>query len=314
MEVSKGKALVLYGGESEEREVSLRSGAACAKALAQAGIEVELFDWRPERLRELLALDIERVFIALHGGSGENGDLQACLKIAGIPYTGCHTRAMANAMDKRISKVIVRQLTELNVPEEHCIDVADAREILKNADPNRWNDVVAKLGLPMVVKPARNGSSVGVSIVKTVDAIGAAVDMACLNDAGLVMFEQYIKGYELTVAVLNGRALGVCQIIVSGEFYDYEAKYMRNDTQYLTPSSLGEDFDRELCLQAEIAAKALECSDGSVRVDFLVDKNLKPYFLEINTVPGMTEKSLVPKIAAKAGISFPQLCKRIWQD
>lgn len=314
MKNEHGKCLVLYGGESGEREVSLRSGVACAKALLEAGIDVELFDWKPERVRELLALDIQRAFIALHGGSGEDGSLQACLKIAGISYTGCHTRAMANAMDKHISKVIIRQSTDLRVPEAFAFDVGTAREMLAKSSAGVWDEIVETLGLPFIVKPARSGSSLGVSIVKTVDAIDAAVHLACIDDADLVMFEAYIKGPELTVAVLNGKAIGVCQIVVTGEFYDYEAKYMRNDTQYLTPSRLGDDFDQALCIQAEAAAKALECVDGCVRVDFLVDRDLKAYFLEINTVPGMTEKSLVPKIAEKHGISFPQLCKRIWEE
>jgi len=305
------KLVVLLGGESEEREVSLRSGKAIAKALRQLGHELDEFDWHPNRLMDFLSHGYEKVFIALHGGSGENGSVQSLLDLAGIPYTGCRMRPAAITMDKHLTKVIVRAKTCVPVPECRAIPVPKALERVSQNIGGRWNDIIDAIGLPLVAKPASNGSSIGVSLVFEEAALDEAVKKAavCLEDH--IMFEQYIGAYELTVALLDGKAMGVCQIIPHNAFYDYEAKYIRNDTQYLTPSSLGEDFDRKLCEMAETVAEALSCTDGIVRIDFLADADKKAYFLEVNTVPGMTEKSLVPMIARQAGFSFESLCAMI---
>ena len=307
----KIRTVVLMGGESEEREISLLSGKNIQEALLKAGIEAEAFDWHPKKMSEFLAAGYDRVFIALHGGSGENGMVQAMLELAGIPFTGVKMRPAAICMDKSISKDIVSK-TEVAVPAGILKTVAEI-ELLRreNKQESCWDEIVEKVGLPMVIKPARNGSSVGVSIVENRSEMDEAVRKASLSQDEIVMFEQYICGYELTVAMLNGRALGVCQIVPKTKFYDYEAKYNRDDTEYLVPSSLGAEFDKKLCEQAEIVTRALDCTSGVVRVDFLADKQLKPYFLEINTVPGMTSHSLVPKIASYAGYDFPTLCQMI---
>ena len=306
-----GKTVVLLGGESEEREVSLNSGGCIAEALRGEGVEVETYDWLPERLEDFLSRRYGRVYIALHGGSGEDGRVQAMLELAGIPYTGVRPRAAANGMDKHLSKIIVGASTDVPVPEVVIVPAGEALERISSGRADRWSEIVSKLGIPLIVKPARNGSSVGVTLVNDASELDDAVKRACVSADELVMFEQYIKGYELTVAVLNGRALGVCQIIPKNAFYDWDAKYNRNDTEYLTPSSLGAAFDARLCEMAEKVARALECTDGVVRADFLADASLKPYFLEINTVPGMTSHSLVPKIARQAGMTFGALCVEV---
>ena len=304
------KTVVLLGGESEEREISLQSGGCITEALRSIGIEVETFDWHPSKVREFLACGYERVFIALHGGSGENGTVQAMLDLAGIPYTGIGMRTASICMDKNISKVIISGKSDVPVPTCLTMPALEAKKQLDSGSFDRDRYVKA-LGLPLIVKPARNGSSVGVTLVEDEAMLEDAVRAACLSDDEIVMFEQYISGYELTVAMLNGKALGVCQIIPKNKFYDYDAKYNRSDTEYLTPSSLGAEFDAKLCTYAEHAAEALECTSGVVRIDFLADRNLRPYFLEVNTVPGMTSHSLVPKIAKHAGIEFPELCRMI---
>ena len=307
----QGKTVVLLGGESAEREVSLNSGRCIAEALRGEGIEVETFDWLPERMETFLGCKYGRVYIALHGGSGEDGRVQSMLSLAGIPYTGVRPSAAANGMDKHLSKIIVRGMTDVPVPEAVIMPAREALQVVAEGAAGRWDKIVSKLGIPMIVKPARNGSSVGVTLVTEAGMLDKAVRDACVTADELVMFEQYVSGYELTVAVLNGRALGVCQIIPKNAFYDWDAKYNRDDTEYLTPSSLGEAFDRRLCEMAEKVAVALSCTHGVVRADFLADRSLNPYFLEINTVPGMTSHSLVPKIALQAGMTFGQLCVEV---
>ena len=303
--------VVLLGGESEEREISFQSGNNIAEALRGEGIAVDTYDWRPERMQEFLSLGYKRVFIALHGGSGENGTVQAMLTLAGIPFTGVRMLPAAICMDKTIAKTLVSQ-THVPVPGGCTLSVTEVKTVRQSGRAaEKWREIAEKIGLPLVVKPARNGSSVGVTIVDTVGEMDAAVSAASISDDEIVIFEQYIGGHELTVATLNGKALGVCQIIPKTRFYDYEAKYNRDDTEYLTPSALGADFDAKLCRYAEEVVRALDCTSGVVRVDFLADRNLNAYFLEVNTVPGMTAHSLVPKIAAKAGYDFGTLCKMI---
>lgn len=302
--------VVLYGGESEEREVSLHSGENVAQALRKAGIETDLYDWNPAKMREFLALGYKKVFIALHGGTGENGMVQAMLEMAAIPFTGVRMRTAAICIDKLASKTIVSGLTNVNVPAGKSLAVSQLDDRWNMPENERWRDVEA-IGYPLIVKPSRNGSSVGVTWVERYEEIDDAVRAAAIAPDEIILFEQCICGHELTVAMLNGKALGVCRIIPKTKFYDYEAKYNRDDTQYLTPSGLGADFDGDLCKKAEEVARALDCCDGAVRIDFLANDNLDPYFLEVNTVPGMTSHSLVPKIANQAGIEFHQLCKMI---
>ena len=303
------RTVVLLGGESSEREISIQSGNNIADALRSAGVKVDTFDWHPSKMQEFLAAGYRRVFIALHGGSGEDGTVQAMLTLAGIPFTGVRMRTAAVCMDKMLSKVIA-SAAGVAVPKCLTLSARDAKKLLASDDAD-WEKYARELGLPLIVKPAGNGSSVGVSLVEDASRIADAVRAACISDDDTVMFEQYVSGHELTVAMLNGRALGVCRIIPKNKFYDYDAKYNRDDTEYLTPSGLGADFDERLCRFAERAAAALDCTSGVVRIDCLADCDLNPYFLEVNTVPGMTSHSLVPKIAAQAGYDFPTICRMI---
>lgn len=302
---------VLMGGESEEREISLLSGQNILEALGRAGIRAEGYDWHPRRMSDFLAQGFDRVFVALHGGSGENGMVQAMLEMAGIPFTGVRMQTAAMCMDKTVSKALVSR-SSVSVPSCRTLTVMQLDELRAGGRlESELDKIVSEIGIPLVVKPARNGSSVGVSIVESRSDLSDAVRAASLSQDETVLFEQYICGHELTVAILNGKALGVCRIIPKTKFYDYEAKYNRDDTEYLVPSGLGDDFDGVLCRQAEEVARVLNCTSGVVRIDFLADRELHPYFLEVNTVPGMTSHSLVPKIAAHAGYDFPELCRMV---
>ena len=294
----KIRTVVLMGGESEEREISLLSGKNIQEALWKAGIEAEAFDWHPSKMKEFLDAGFDRVFIALHGGSGENGMVQAMLEMAGIPFTGVKMRPAAICMDKSISKGIVSK-TEVAVPAGMIKSVAELEALRReNKLEGCLDEVTQKVGLPMVVKPARNGSSVGVSIVESRSDLAEAVRKASLSQDEIVMFEQYVCGYELTVAMLNGRALGVCQIVPKTKFYDYEAKYNRDDTEYLVPSSLGAAFDQKLCEQAEIALVKISSARLS-RVAIIVP-------IQPRRLPSLCKLTNAParRLISSAGKSF----------
>ena len=294
------KVAVLYGGRSAEREVSLRSGAACAEALKARGHDVVLVD---VDLDVAARLRNERIAVAflngLHGRWGEDGCIQGLHESMGIPYTGSGVLASANAMDKVVSKLLFRD-AGLKIVEYRVFPPARAETI-----------TVADLpfGLPAVVKPAAEGSSVGVHIVHD----PAALTAACLDAArykGDLVVERYVRGAEVNVAVLDGKALGAIEIVPSNEFYDYEAKYTPGKTQYFYPARLPAEHLRSTCEAAERAHDALGCA-GVSRVDFIVTPDGTPFVLEVNTLPGMTATSLVPKIAAGNGIPFPELCDRL---
>jgi D-alanine-D-alanine ligase len=292
------KVAVLYGGRSAEREVSLKTGAACAEALRTKGYDAVLLDVDLEVAARLREMGAAVAFNALHGRWGEDGAVQGLLEAMGIPYTGSGVLASALGMDKPMSKLLFREaglsLAEYQVyPRERALALA-ASEL--------------PFGLPAVVKPSAEGSSVGVHLVREPGALAAAIADA-LRFPGPVVVERYLKGTEVSVAVLDGLALGAIEIVPSREFYDYTAKYTAGMTQYLFPARLpGEVVDR-VCREAETAHVALGCS-GVTRVDFIVAAGT-PHVLEVNTLPGMTATSLVPKIAAGKGISFPELCERI---
>jgi D-alanine-D-alanine ligase len=294
------KVAVLYGGRSVEREVSLRSGAACAEALRSKGYDVALIDFQldvADRLRE--ARPDVAFLNGLHGRWGEDGCIQGLLESIGVPYTGSGVTASANAMDKVVSKLLFRdyglQVVEYRVFPHHragSITVADL-----------------PFGLPAVVKPAAEGSSVGVHIVHDAAELGPACEDAARFRGDLIV-ERYVKGAEVNVAVLDGKALGAIEIVPSNEFYDYEAKYTPGKTQYFFPARLPASHVRRTCEAAERAHDALGCS-GATRVDFIVTPDGTPFILEVNTLPGMTATSLVPKIAAGTGISFADFCERL---
>ncbi len=288
-----GKVAVMMGGKSAEREVSLKSGAAVLAALRGAGVDAHAFDPAQKPLEALHAEGCQRVFIALHGRGGEDGSMQGALDLLGIPYTGSGVLASALAMDKWRSK-LVWQASGLPVPEYAVLEAG-----------SDFAAVEARLGLPLFVKPANEGSSIGISKVKQAGGLRAAWELAARHDH-CVLAERFLAGGEYTVGILGERALPVIRIVPATEFYDYEAKYLRDDTEYRIPSGLGEKREAEMQALALRAYRALGAR-GWGRMDLMLDADGGMYCLEANTSPGMTDHSLVPMAARAAGISFPQL-------
>jgi len=292
------KVAVLHGGRSSERDVSLNTGRACAEALRQRGYDVLLLDVDLEVAARLRGAGIEVVFNALHGRWGEDGAIQGLLEACGIPYTGSGVLASALGMDKPVSKVLFRD-RGLAVVDYRVFPASRAAQIVASDLP---------FGLPAVVKPGAEGSSVGVRVVRE----EAALREACLEAArfkGGVVVERYLKGREVNVAVLDGAALGAIEIVPGREFYDYVAKYTPGMTQYFYPARIAAEETAAVSRAAEEAYAALGCA-GVARVDFILAEG-KAFILEVNTLPGMTATSLVPKIATGNGISFPDLCERL---
>ncbi|MGC2049686.1 MAG: D-alanine--D-alanine ligase [Gallionella sp.] len=292
-----GKVAVLLGGRSAEREVSLKSGAAVLAALQRSGVDAYPFDPAVQNLQALVDDGFDHVFIALHGRFGEDGTVQGALELLGIPYTGSGVLASALGMDKWRTK-LVWQASGLPVPDYTLLD--------QDSD---WKAVAHQLGLPLFVKPANEGSSVGISKVKTLGELPGAFRAALTHDK-LVLAESYIGGGEYTVAILGEQALPVIKIEPANEFYDYEAKYLSNETRYLCPSGLSVAQESEMQRLAK-RSFALIGGQGWGRVDFLMDVAGKFYLLEANTSPGMTDHSLVPMAARQSGMSFEQLVLRI---
>jgi D-alanine-D-alanine ligase len=292
-----GKVAVLFGGRSAERDVSLKSGAAVLSALLRSGVDAHAFDPATRSLQELQDEGFERVFIALHGRFGEDGTVQGALELMGIPYTGSGVMASALGMDKWRSK-LVWQAGGLPIPKFMLLN-----------EQSTASDVVQSLGLPIFVKPANEGSSVGISKVKVESELQSAYQNAVCHDK-LVIAESFIGGGEYTVAILGEQALPVIKIEPVNEFYDYEAKYLRDDTRYICPSGL--DASSELEMQ-RLARQAFSLIGGQGwgRVDFLMGEDGRPYVLEANTSPGMTDHSLVPMAARQAGIGFDELVLQV---
>lgn len=295
-----GKVAVLFGGRSAEREVSLKSGAAVLAALQRSGVDAYAFDPAKRDLHTLLDEGFDRVFIALHGRYGEDGTVQGALELMGIPYTGSGVMASSIAMDKWRTKMIW-QAAGLPIPDFMMLN-----------EQSDWDAVVKRLGLPLFVKPANEGSSVGISKVKQVSELKAAYEEAAKHDK-LVIAERFIGGGEYTAAILNGRALPVIKIEPANEFYDYEAKYLRDDTRYLCPCGLNAEQEAEMQALAQ-QGFAVIGGQGWGRVDFLRGTDGKAYLLEVNTSPGMTDHSLVPMAAREAGISFEQLVVQVLES
>ncbi|WP_313953388.1 D-alanine--D-alanine ligase [Accumulibacter sp.] len=295
-----GRVAVLFGGRSAEREVSLNSGSRVLEALLRRGVDAHAFDPAARKLDELASFD--RAFIALHGRYGEDGTIQGALELMGIPYTGSGVMASALGMDKWRSKMLWNA-AGVPVPEY----------LMLTADSD-FAAVEAKLGLPLFVKPACEGSSIGISKVKRPGELPAAYVNAAKHDA-LVIAERAILGGEYTVAILGGQALPIVKIEPGTEFYDYDAKYLRDDTVYRCPCDLSESRESELRQQA-VDAFHLLGGRGWGRVDFLMDQlendgTRQAYFLEVNTSPGMTDHSLVPMAARAAGIPYDDLVVRV---
>lgn len=292
-----GKVAVMFGGDSAEREVSLRSGHAVLAALCQAGVDAHAFDPAERPLAALRDEGFEKAFIALHGRGGEDGRLQGALDLMRIPYTGSGVLASALAMDKWRSK-LCWQAAGLPVPE--CVILTAASD---------WQAVADRLGLPLFVKPANEGSSIGISKVRSAAELPHAYQTAAQHDA-LVIAERFLSGGEFTVGILGGQALPVIRIVPATDFYDYDAKYFRNDTRYLIPSGFTEA--QEEAMRA-LALQAFEVLGGRGwgRVDVMLDGQGRPYCLESNMSPGMTDHSLLPMAAGAAGLSFQALVLRV---
>ena len=290
-----GKVAVLLGGKSGECEVSLKSGSAVLAALQAQGIDAEAFDPATRPLHDLEQFDA--AFISLHGRFGEDGTMQGALELFGIPYTGSGVMASAIGMDKWRTKLIW-----------HAAGVTTPAFEVVNIDSD-FAAIEKKLGLPLFVKPANEGSSIGISKVKVSGDLKAAYELASKSDP-LVIAEQFVGGGEYTVGILGDQVLPIVRIVPANEFYDFEAKYLRDDTQYLCPCGLPAEQEAKIQAEALQAFKAIG-GTGWGRVDFLMDEAGKHYFLEVNTSPGMTDHSLVPMAAKAAGIPFADLVKRI---
>ncbi|WP_432210784.1 D-alanine--D-alanine ligase [Acinetobacter variabilis] len=295
-----GKVAVLLGGKSAEREVSLDSGTAVLEALVRSGINAEAFDPQERSVTELVNYD--RAFVVLHGRGGEDGQIQGALEWLNIPYTGTGVQGSAIGMDKVKTKQ-VWQGSEL--------PTALYRIVTKNSNAQ---EIVSALDLPLIIKPVHEGSSIGMSKVEKVEDFADAIAKATEHDA-VVMAEKWITGREFTIVILNGQALPVIRLQPPEDvaFYDYEAKYQRNDVEYGIPCGLSESEEKELQALALRAFQAVGAS-GWGRIDAMQDEQGKFWLLEVNTVPGMTSHSLVPKAAAAVGYSFDALCVAILEQ
>ena len=290
-----GKVAVLFGGKSGEREVSIKSGSAVLAALKRQGVDAVAFDPAIEALSELSQFD--RAFISLHGRFGEDGTIQGALELMEIPFTGSGVMASSLGMDKWRTKLMWRAVGVATPDFEVVTEASDFAAIEQ------------KLGLPLFVKPANEGSSIGISKVKMAGGLKAAYELAAKADP-LVIAEQFVGGGEYTVGILGDEALPIIRIVPKNEFYDFEAKYLRDDTEYRCPCGLSAEKETLIQQEALQAFRAIGCS-GWGRVDFLMDEEGNHYFLEVNTSPGMTDHSLVPMAAKAAGVSFDELVVKI---
>ena len=292
-----GKVAVLMGGWAAEREVSLNSGAAVLKALQAKGVDAHAVDADYDVLTTLKEGGFDRVFNIMHGRGGEDGDIQGALNILGIPYTGCGVMASAISMNKLMTK---RIWSGAAMP-------TPAYEVL--TEDTDFMVIVDKLGLPIMVKPANEGSSIGMTKVEQAHELQIAYENAAEYDS-LVLAEQWVEGNEYTIALLGEEILPVIRLEVKSDFYDYEAKYTSNETKYHCPCGLARKEEEELQALAKIAFKAV-AANGWGRVDVMRDQQGKFWLIEVNTVPGMTDHSLVPMAAEAAGINFEELVMRV---
>lgn len=320
------KIVLLAGGSSPEREISLRSGKAIYKALIELGHEVKLVDpalgktqpdsedefFNPDSNKEKISTknyidafqlnvfsNADLVFIALHGKWGEDGTVQSILDLMNLKYTGSGVLASSIGIDKNITKVIVKHFG-VKTPEWR---------LLSKQNKNELNKVVEEIGFPCIFKPNDQGSTIGFSLINNIEEVVSAFEEA-LKFSDYVLIEKYIKGRELTVSILGDEALPIVEVKPKHQLYDYECKYTKGMTQYICPAELEADVAIEIQNQALAAFKACKCEIFG-RVDFILDENNIPYFLEINTIPGMTDLSLVPMAAKAVGINFNDLVNRI---
>lgn len=290
------RVAVLLGGLSPEREVSLESGRNCSQALRTLGYDVVDIDVQLDVATRLAQAKVDAAFIALHGRWGEDGCMQGLLESLRIPYTGSPVLGSALAINKVVTK---RMASALHIPTAPFVVVASAE-----AAP-----FTPAFGYPCVVKPNAQGSSVGVSIVRSAEQMEPALRLAAQHGPEIIV-EQFIKGQEINVAVVDGEVWGSVEIRFKGEFYDYHAKYVSNDTEYVIPAPLPKATEARLFALNEQAYRLLQCA-GAARIDWIVTPDGEPYLLEVNTLPGMTSHSLVPKIGKHRGLSFEQVVDRI---
>lgn len=289
---------VLMGGVSAEREVSKRSGAAVLNALRRLDYNVVAVDVGPDICEVLRKEEIAVAFLTLHGGYGEDGSIQGLLRVKGVPFTGSGVLASALAMDKEMSKKVFLY---------HGIPVPPFVILGQKEAAGQVSGV--NFDLPWIVKPATEGSSIGVTIVKERSSLNSAIDKA-FSFGERIMLEKHIRGQEIHVGILNERVLGSVEVRPTVDFYSYEAKYTAGMTEYIIPPEIPPDVLRNAEKTALLAHMALGCA-GAARVDLIVDQKGNPFVLEVNTIPGMTETSLLPKIAGLAGLDFPSLVEEI---
>ena len=295
--------IVLMGGPSAEAEVSRRTGAAIAEALITKGYHVSTLELNPRTvLQDIENLKGDVVFNAIHGRYGEDGALQGLLEMAEIPYTGSGIMAHSVGMNKKVSKDVFKGA---QIPTAESVsyngNLQSKEDIIK--------DIEAKFSLPVVLKPATQGSSIGVNIVKEQGQLAKAVTEALTYDPILVV-EQYLNGREFTVSVLDGKALAIIEIRPHSGEYDYTSKYTAGATDYLVPAPISDTMTKEMQAIGELVYREVQAS-GAIRVDVMTDDKDNMYVLEYNTIPGMTATSLVPKAAREVGIDFPELCEKI---
>lgn len=298
-----GRIGVLMGGPSTEREISLKSGKAVYESLKQFGFDVVYIDIktdsREENIRLIKSYRINCAFIALHGCFGEDGQMQEILDNLKIPYTGSGVMASRLAMDKIASRKIF-EIHGLNVPKYKIVDLYSYSANLNICD---------NLKFPLVIKPVTHGSSIGLSIVDKKENLDKAVELAFRFDKRLLI-EEYIKGREITVGILGNEALPVIEIIPKKRFFDYQAKYQPGMTDYVVPAKLERELTKKIKDAALSSHRLLDCF-GCSRVDMILSQNNIPFVLEVNTIPGLTQTSLLPKAAKTVGIEFSQLCIKL---
>jgi D-alanine-D-alanine ligase len=292
---------VLQGGRSAERDVSLRSGAQVAAALRGRGHDVAQVDLGPDVWDRLRDGDFDCVFVALHGRLGEDGTVQGMLELLGLPYTGSGVLASALCIDKTRTNLLLRG-EGFPVPEFEEVPGDDVEGL------------VERYGLPVVVKPVREGSTIGLTIAGDVDALASGLVLARRYDAR-VLVQRFVEGTEITVGVLATPELCVLptlEITYENDTYDYDAKYTEGRSHHIIPARIPEEARRAAADAASRVFRAVGC-EGMARIDFIIDRDCVPWLLEVNTVPGLTELSLLPDAARAAGVSFPDLCERLVQ-
>ncbi len=299
-EMLKKKIGVLLGGLSAEREISLKTGNAALQALQQLGYNAVAIDVNRNLPEQLDQAGVEIAFIALHGRFGEDGRVQGLLEMLQIPYTGSGVLASSIAIDKVVTKQLLIY-HDLPTPEFDFMRIGDsAADLLQRTD-----------SFPLVIKPSREGSTIGITVARNNEELRSGVETAASLD-GTVLIEDFIDGAELTVSVVDGKALPVIKIVPKSGFYDYQAKYNSGDTEYLLPAPIDSNIYQSVQQAAVKACRILGCR-GAARVDFMLDED-KFYCIEVNTIPGMTETSLLPKAALAAGINFSRLVEMILLD